>query len=390
MSALSFSSQALALAKQYLFAVSSSFTFEILNALESVGIFLRNRLRITISEISSSIIALRLIKPTTRPGQKKPDHKSLQQHKAPALMNRYRTIPGFTGQSKASPSTTCQKCLKKGHYSYECKESVQTRPYVSRPSRTQQLLNPKLAPRLASDATNDLLRKTGIADEHLAKAEAERAKSNAPRSISPGACRSPARKRPRSMSSGSENSISTISTNRSRSRSRKRVNRDVKQDNVASQQVPRFSQSQSRSPPRKRKHDRMSSESVSRSPSRSRSRDHKSRRHRKSSPDDRGRSNAQRRGSHRSRSRTRSLSMDKSRVAKERRSLDEGSEANGEDERMYRSGDAKSSHRRDDRPSRRSNGIAANHPGPPASRKERSLSPYSRRLALTQSMNMTR
>lgn len=303
-------------------------------------------------------------------------------------MNRYRTIPGFTGQSKASPSTTCQKCLKKGHYSYECKESVQTRPYVSRPSRTQQLLNPKLAPRLASDATNDLLRKTGIADEQLAKAEAERAKFNATRSISPEARHSPARKRPRSISSGSENSISTISTNRSRSRSRKRVNRDVKEDSVASQ--PRFFQSQSRSPPRKRKHDRMSSESASRSPSRSRSRDHKSRRHRKSSPDDRGRSNAQRRGSHRSRSRTRSLSMDKSRVAKERRSLDEGSKANDEDERMYRSGDANSSHRGDDRPSRRSNGHAANYPRPPASRKERSLSPYSRRLALTQSMNMTR
>jgi hypothetical protein len=301
-------------------------------------------------------------------------------------MNRYRTIPGFSGQSKALPSTTCQKCLKKGHYSYECKESVQTRPYVSRPSRTQQLLDPKLKPRLASDATNDLLRKTGVADEQLAKAEAERAKANPTRSVSPELRLSPARKRPRSMSSGSEDSISTISTNRSRSRSRK----SAKDDNVTSQRVPHFPHCRSPTPPRKRKHDRMVSESVSRSPSRSRSRGHKSRRHRKSSPDDRGRSNAHRRGSHRSRSRTRSLSMDKSRVAKQRRSLDEGSNSNGEDEKMYRSWDAKSSNRRDDRPSRRSNGNTANHPGPAAPRKERSLSPYSRRLALTQSMNMNR
>lgn len=305
-------------------------------------------------------------------------------------MNRYRTIPGFTGQSKASASTTCQKCLKKGHYSYECKESVQARPYVSRPSRTQQLLNPKLAPRLASDATNDLLRKAGIADEQLAKAEAERAKLDSQGTITPEARRSPARKRPRSMSSGSDDSISTISTNRSRSRSGRRGKSNPEDDNVTSQQVPRLSHSPSHSPPRKRKHDRMSSESVSRSPSRSRSRDHKSRRHRKSSPDDRGRSNAHRRGSHRSRSRTRSLSMDKSMVAKQRRSLDEGNNATGENERVHRSGDAKSSYRRDDRPSRRSDGSAAHHPGPPPPRKERSLSPYSRRLALTQSMNMTR
>lgn len=45
------------------------------------------------------------------------------------------------------------------HYSYECKAPSQERPYLSRPSRTQQLLNPKLVPRLTSDVPNDLLRK---------------------------------------------------------------------------------------------------------------------------------------------------------------------------------------------------------------------------------------
>jgi len=280
--------------------------------------------------------------------------------------------------------------LKKGHYSYECRESVQARPYVSRPSRTQQLLNPKLAPRLTSDVTNDLLRKTGIADEQLAKAEAERATGDGRRTMSPGSHHSPARERPRSMSSGSDDSVSTISTNRSRSESRRRGRAYTQDDNVRSQQVPRFSRSPSHSPRQKRKHDRMSPESASSSPPRSRSRDHKSRRHRKRSPDDRGRSNAHRRGSHRSRSRNRSLSMDKSRVAKQRRSLDEGSNAQGEKGRSYPSGDATSSHHRDDRPSHRTDGSTVHHPRPPPARKERSLSPYSRRLALTQSMNMTR
>lgn len=65
-------------------------------------------------------------------------------------MNRYRTVPGLgPSTSKATSTTTCQKCLKKGHYSYECKASVQSRPYISRPSRSQQLQNPKLKPVLA-------------------------------------------------------------------------------------------------------------------------------------------------------------------------------------------------------------------------------------------------
>ncbi|KAJ5041187.1 uncharacterized protein L3040_005738 [Drepanopeziza brunnea f. sp. 'multigermtubi'] len=89
-------------------------------------------------------------------------------------MNRYARGP-LAASSKATASTLCQKCLKRGHYSYECKAVIQERPYVSRPSRTQQLLNPKLQPRLmTSDAPLDLMRKKGIADELLAKADQER------------------------------------------------------------------------------------------------------------------------------------------------------------------------------------------------------------------------
>ncbi|KAF7678163.1 hypothetical protein GT037_003544 [Alternaria burnsii] len=110
--------------------------------------------------------------------------------------------PG-AGRSKASADTLCQKCLKRGHYSYECKASAQERPYKSRPSRTQQLLNPKLKPKLTTEVPQDLLRKKGVADEILKKKEEDR-------------------KRARSLSASSADSVSTISTNRSRSRSRSR------------------------------------------------------------------------------------------------------------------------------------------------------------------------
>ncbi|KAL9527114.1 hypothetical protein SMMN14_09368 [Sphaerulina musiva] len=64
-------------------------------------------------------------------------------------MNRYR----FGGPSKATATTLCQKCLKRGHYTYECTSAQQDRPYTSRPSRSQQLSNPKLAPKLSAGSS---------------------------------------------------------------------------------------------------------------------------------------------------------------------------------------------------------------------------------------------
>jgi hypothetical protein len=121
--------------------------------------------------------------------------------------------PG-TGRSKASSDTLCQKCLKRGHYSYECKVTAQERPYQSRPSRTQQLLNPKLKPKLTTEVPEDLLRKKGVADEILKKKEQER-------------------KRSRSRSVSSADSVSTISTNRSPSRSRSPPRRRKHNDDKA-------------------------------------------------------------------------------------------------------------------------------------------------------------
>jgi hypothetical protein len=91
-----------------------------------------------------------------------------------ARMNRGAYRP--PASSRASASTLCQKCLKRDkshlspldneadiqasrHFSYECKAAAQERPYIARPSRTQQLLNPKLAPKLSSDVPNDFMQK---------------------------------------------------------------------------------------------------------------------------------------------------------------------------------------------------------------------------------------
>ncbi len=84
----------------------------------------------------------------------------------------YRSRGG--GPSKGAASNVqCQKCLKRDkyclsdgicslltsterHYSYECKAAPQERPYIARPSRTQQLFNPKLLPKLSNAKPNDL------------------------------------------------------------------------------------------------------------------------------------------------------------------------------------------------------------------------------------------
>ncbi|PSR81830.1 zinc knuckle-domain-containing protein [Coniella lustricola] len=67
---------------------------------------------------------------------------------------------GGGGRRQPTPANVqCQKCLKRGHYSYECKTQPQERPYKARPSRTQQLLNPDLAPKLTNDALEEATRK---------------------------------------------------------------------------------------------------------------------------------------------------------------------------------------------------------------------------------------
>lgn len=218
------------------------------------------------------------------------------------------------------------------------------------------------------------LLRQGVADEQLARLEQDRGRK---RSGSPMDEVSRSRKRSRSASS---DSVSTISTNKSRSISPRQARTHDHDEYMTSQQ--HLPQEISRSPSkrRKRKHSPNSMDSVSRSPPRDTSPERKSRRHRKLSPNDRGRPSYDRRGSHRSR--TRSVSIDKSRVAKGRRSLDDS----GSSQRDGRIEDKKTE---DERPDQ-SRPMRNNTHERPQPRMERSLSPFSKRLALTQAMNMPR
>lgn len=50
--------------------------------------------------------------------------------------------PQASGSGSGSGGRVCQKCLQPGHATYECKST--SRPYVSRPTRTQLLADPRL------------------------------------------------------------------------------------------------------------------------------------------------------------------------------------------------------------------------------------------------------
>jgi hypothetical protein len=88
-------------------------------------------------------------------------------------MSKFAPHGGQKSNPRATSSTICQKCLRTGsspfflffpslanrppdqplkhltgHFTYECKA---TRPYVSRPSRTAQLENPRVLAKLKAD-----------------------------------------------------------------------------------------------------------------------------------------------------------------------------------------------------------------------------------------------
>ena len=95
--------------------------------------------------------------------------------------------PGGGGGGASAP--TCQKCLQRGHYTYECKNEA---TYLARPSRTQQLKNPKVrgggTPRararipLTGDALGREVREDGIV---LKRAPRLGARRRAARAVAP-------------------------------------------------------------------------------------------------------------------------------------------------------------------------------------------------------------
>ncbi|KAI0100133.1 zinc knuckle-domain-containing protein [Nemania sp. FL0031] len=288
------------------------------------------------------------------------------------------------GPSKSTPANTqCQKCLKRGHYSYECKVSAQERPYVARPSRTQQLLNPKLVPKLASDIPDPVQKTKGLADQELAKREAERARQRESEQDDDVSRRS---------RSASYDSVSTISTRGHPSPSRPR---------------------ESLSPPRPSRATR--SPSPIRGSSRRRSYDSGSDYGRRYSPSPEG-NNRGMKSPEPIRRRTRSPSRDDSprreRFDSEERLADHrhGGRRRGrysqspsrspppESRRRFRSRSPQHG-RQDSNPTRyndRPTGPGGRNSreqreGPPRrDARERSLSPFSKRLALTQAMNASR
>ncbi|KIK81979.1 hypothetical protein PAXRUDRAFT_154799 [Paxillus rubicundulus Ve08.2h10] len=81
---------------------------------------------------------------------------------------------------RSSSATVCQKCLKTGHFIYECKSP---RPYVTRPSRTEMLEDPKLLAKLKADGKpsvevpEEFKKQSGTANRILEGKEKEREKT---------------------------------------------------------------------------------------------------------------------------------------------------------------------------------------------------------------------
>ncbi|KAJ5489657.1 hypothetical protein N7539_004547 [Penicillium diatomitis] len=272
------------------------------------------------------------------------------------------------------------------HYSYECKATAQERPYKARPSRTQQLLNPTLVPKLSEDVQREPGDTAGLADKILAGREADRGTTRHSAEI-PGDLQEKSPRRARSLSSNSVDSVSTISTNRSASASRERSSRrasDALDRGGSASPLPTGS--------RKRRYSDASEDASAKSYSshekqRSLSREWTEdrnirRRRRESSPEERGRHRAT--GTHDSRkSDRRSRSLEKSRIAKQRRSMTPDAAYEHSDKRTYRDRGSLERQSQADRARQ----TPRTRGGPP---RERSLSPYSKRIALTQSMNLGR
>jgi len=96
-------------------------------------------------------------------------------------MSKFAPHKRSANQPRATASTVCQKCLGTGHFTYECKSS---RPYITRPSRTQQLENPRVLAKLKVDGKpsvevpEEFKNKSGTANRILEAKEKARAKED--------------------------------------------------------------------------------------------------------------------------------------------------------------------------------------------------------------------
>ncbi|KAK0635635.1 hypothetical protein B0T17DRAFT_503147 [Bombardia bombarda] len=275
---------------------------------------------------------------------------------------------------------------KKRHYSYDCKAAPQERPYVPRPSRTQQLFNPKLLPKLSNEVPDALMRKKGVADEELAKKEAERARKRELEGDEEFAA--PGESSPKRRRSPSYDSVSSFSTRSPSPVPLKRISVSPRRERRRDSPGP----SHHRPAPQARRRslnpeDRYLSR-ASESPARHHRHHHRhgagarlpaaARRSPSLTPPPRkdDRASVTRRDYSPSPSPSQSRSLSRSRSPSLRR------------DDNYRDRDD-ASHQRGRVPQQR---VASPlpPPPPPAPARERSLSPFSKRLALTQAMNLGR
>jgi len=133
-------------------------------------------------------------------------------------MSKFSPYTSSASNPRATPSTVCQKCLGRGHFTYQCKKS---RPYVSRPSRSQLLENDKLREKekerrkeiLSEGIPEEFRNKTGVADALLTAREVARASGEKP------TAESPPRKKLKRDETSSESDADSGSDSGSRSRS---------------------------------------------------------------------------------------------------------------------------------------------------------------------------
>ncbi|URD71858.1 hypothetical protein MUK42_05214 [Musa troglodytarum] len=82
--------------------------------------------------------------------------------------------------SSSGGTSQCQKCYQVGHWTYECKNE---RVYISRPSRTQQLKNPrlKMTPSVSYESDNPDIVKEARDERHNKKEAGEKSSTKSKR-----------------------------------------------------------------------------------------------------------------------------------------------------------------------------------------------------------------
>jgi len=271
-------------------------------------------------------------------------------------------------RSKATPNTLCQKCLQKGHFSYECQAATHSRPYTSRPSRTQQLVDPRLRPQITNTAPEKEIKSVAL----------DTIERRRQRSHSEDVAKAYSRKRLRSSSRSS--SVSTISTRSSRTHSPQRPNYDGKEKELRTK-TQRSGQGDSLGVKRRRRTSSASSDDKGNMTMREHTRITRARKH-SMSPQERGR------GTERSRrDEQRYTRVDEARDSHMIRQAEKSMGASEDDRPRRRDGPATTTAQRtteNDIESGRNSGQSEYNKSRRVHRnQERSPSPYSQQVALS-------